>query len=1203
MNVSRTSPDNRDGDPGDRTVTAPPVPTDPRLAAFLSLSDDGFWEYPVLGEDHIWFSDRALSMLGIYRDDFPPSISAMRTLVHPDDLPLLIERIGNAPAGDTPITYTLRMRHHDGDFRHFQFRAMHLPGDEADNGGLVGTMRPVADRNLAKEVSPILDASGDLFLLINRDGIIHDCNPAVLSLLNIPPEGIPGAAFLDRLTPTEAADCRERLRIATESGKSLHFLHHIGERVFDITLHPLPEPNGEIQRFSVHGRDSSEVRHARSALADRERDLEMITDSVPAMLAFLDTDQCYRFVNRKYEEFFGQPRDSILGHTPQELLGKAVYERARPYIEKALSGEPCGYEGQFDMPQRPGCWLSVELAPDRGSDGAVRGFFVMSQDITVRKQAELAVQDRDEQLRAIYDHHFQLTGLLDPRGTLLSANRTALEFVGGDEAAIINRPFWETPWWAHSPETQQRLRKAIETAAAGDPVRMEVTHRNHENELRIIDFSLSPVHDDDGKVRYLVPEGRDITEQRRTEAALHRTTEVVSSTLRLYQKKSTLSIRQLTLASLEEAIRLSGSRVGMFTVVERSQSRPGLTAWSTPEREVFSFDTDPLPDGVRDDTPWLRAIPHGQAGIVNDASPASGAPVAPGEEVPVERFLTVPVLEGEVVKAVLLVGDKGDPYSDTDLQFVQLFAENIWRILREKRGEEERQWLFAGIEQSPESIVITDRRGRITYVNPAFERITGYGREEAIGNTPAILKSGEHPESFYREIWDTIRTGQVWEGRFTNRKKDGTLFHEEASIAPVIDEEGQAVAFVAVKRDISHELAVEAQLRHAQKMEAIGTLAGGIAHDFNNILCALLGYADMARETAAGDPETAAAINQVITAAERAEELVAQILTFSRQTEQEKKHLILQPLLRETVKLLRGTVPRTIEIVEGIEPGCGPILGDPSQIHQVVMNLCTNAFHAMRDAAARNGRTEREWRLEIRLKELELAEPVVPGDPDLPAGRYARISVSDTGDGIPAEIEDRIFDPYFTTKDPGEGTGLGLALVHSIVQSHQGGIVLDPEPGQGTTFHIFLPVDQSPPMESSVTADFPRSITGSERILLVDDEAPLREILQQSLERFGYSVHTFPGGSAALAAFQAAPDSFDLVVTDHNMPKMTGMELAAALLRDRPEIPIILCTGFSDNLTPESVRASGLRDFILKPVLARELAERIRLILDDPGGR
>jgi CheY-like chemotaxis protein len=379
---------------------------------------------------------------------------------------------------------------------------------------------------------------------------------------------------------------------------------------------------------------------------------------------------------------------------------------------------------------------------------------------------------------------------------------------------------------------------------------------------------------------------------------------------------------------------------------------------------------------------------------------------------------------------------------------------------------------------------------------------------------------------------------------------------------------------------------LESQLYRAQKMEALGTLAGGVAHDFNNILSSVIGYTELTLDDMPEETRHRNNLESVLKAADRARELVSQILAFSRYSEQVLMPVQVSMMVKEALKLLRSSLPTSIEIRNNILDA-GHVLADPIHIHQVIMNLCTNAFHAMQETGGI---------LEVSLSPENIETPLIALDVELPAGPYARLTVRDTGHGMTPEIMERIFDPYFTTKETGKGTGLGLAVVHGIVKRHRGGVSVESTPGKGTTFTVWIPTVESVDAEKvSISDDLP---TGNERVMLVDDETDIAGIISQLLERLGYRIQAYISSLDALDDFKADPYGFDVIITDMTMPNMTGDRLIAAMLKIRPDIPIVLCTGFSERINEEQALALGVKKFLIKPVSRKDMALAIRYALD-----
>lgn len=504
-----------------------------------------------------------------------------------------------------------------------------------------------------------------------------------------------------------------------------------------------------------------------------------------------------------------------------------------------------------------------------------------------------------------------------------------------------------------------------------------------------------------------------------------------------------------------------------------------------------------------------------------------------------------------------------------------------------KRIEQERALLTAAVDQSAESVMITDSDGLIQYVNPAFEHLTGYSREDTLGRTPRFLRSGKHNAAFYARLWKILKRGEVWRGHFINKKKNGSLFEEEATIFCVRDEAGSVTNYVALKRDVTSEVSLEKQLRQAQKMEAVGTLAGHIAHDFNNMLALIMGHGEIALRTLDENHPARKNVQHILKAGGRARAFVRQILTLGRKLEQERRPVEVSPLVREAIDFLRVSLPATVEIQSHIDEKSRVILADPSQVHQILMNLCTNAFQAME---GENGI------LDIGLDAVKLAPgfAVQAGSPE--PGDYVRVTVSDSGCGMDAETQQRIFEPFFTTKKPGVGTGLGLSTVHGIVMSYGGAIRVHSAPQQGTTFEIYLPLMQNTDGVEDIAPGIP--LQGEESILLVDDDQELLQMTAAALSSLGYSVDSFSRPGAAAEHFSTDPARYDLVITDQVMPEMPGTELVRELLDARPDIPIIMLTGYGEGVTAEQAKLAGVAEYLMKPFSFHTLTQTIRNCLE-----
>jgi PAS domain S-box-containing protein len=510
----------------------------------------------------------------------------------------------------------------------------------------------------------------------------------------------------------------------------------------------------------------------------------------------------------------------------------------------------------------------------------------------------------------------------------------------------------------------------------------------------------------------------------------------------------------------------------------------------------------------------------------------------------------------------------------------------FYDITRQKQTEEESLLLATAVEHAAESVIISDKSGTIQYVNPAFEQLSGFSREEIVGQNFRIFRSDRHDEAFYKNMWEVISRGNIWSGYITNRIKDNTLREFETKISPVLNKSGEIVFFVSVNRDVTQEKVLKAQLQQAHRMQSIGTLAGGIAHDFNNILSAIIGYTELTVDYLEKGSLPYNNLQEVLEAGNRAKDLINQILTFSRQSEQDLKPLQLKLIVNDALKLIRATFPSSIEIRTDLQSDAA-ILGDQIKIHQILMNLCTNASHAM---------LEKGGVLSVSLSEVEIDSDFSVKHFDIKPGSYLKLSVSDTGYGMSPSLMEHIFDPFFTTKGKGQGTGMGLSVVHGIVKSHNGTIHAYSEPGKGSTFNVYLPVIERQ-LEQKIRAAKPIP-TGAEHILFVDDEESLINMGKQLLASLGYTVTTRINSREAFELFKTRPNAFDLVITDLTMPNMAGDELASKLMAIRPDIPVILCTGFSTRVTEEKAKTMGIKAFIMKPLIKKDIAETLRQVLD-----
>jgi len=528
-------------------------------------------------------------------------------------------------------------------------------------------------------------------------------------------------------------------------------------------------------------------------------------------------------------------------------------------------------------------------------------------------------------------------------------------------------------------------------------------------------------------------------------------------------------------------------------------------------------------------------------------------------------------------------------------------GERIGRVLgirnltERKREQEELRRLATVVEQAAEMILITDTEGTIQYVNPAFEKITGYTRGEVVGQSSRLLKSGKHDKAFYKNLWDTILRGEVWSGRFVNRRKDASLYEEEATISPVHDGAGKISNFVAVKRDITEEVHLQRQLYDSQKLEAIARLAGGVAHDFNNLLTTIVGNIQLALTRKSGDVKEF--LEKAETACMRGASLVQQLLLYSRKSLSGSEPVNLNTLAHEVIDLARQTIDRRIEIEARLSKKIPIVRADPGQIHQVMLNLILNARDAIEDGLTPLSEEPSLSRILVESEVVSLEEESVGEEIERSAGNYVILSVTDSGPGIDSATQERLFEPFFTTKDIGRGTGLGLATAYGIVKTHGGWLEVSSQLNQGATFRVYLPAADSEEALAGSPEEEPELVGGSETLLIIDDEAPIRDLARTTLEEYGYRVWTAADGQQGLDLYTEHVKEVDLVVLDLSMPKLSGREVLARMRNLNPTVRIIISSGYLAGEVHD-LRESACSAFVQKPYRIAQLVRQVREVLD-----
>ncbi len=536
----------------------------------------------------------------------------------------------------------------------------------------------------------------------------------------------------------------------------------------------------------------------------------------------------------------------------------------------------------------------------------------------------------------------------------------------------------------------------------------------------------------------------------------------------------------------------------------------------------------------------------------------------------------------------------GDTYLDIINSPVKDYQGNITGAIgisidktNEITGIEEKELLQSAVNSAAESIVITNIDGKITYANPAFERMTGYSSNEYIGKNPNILKGKRSDKQFYLDLWAKISSGETWRGRFHNVDKNGKEFIEDSVISPITDSDGEIISYVAVKKDVTKEVDLEDKLHQVEKMESIGMLAGGIAHDFNNILTGIIGYTELALWNLPDSSPVETHLIESLKGCERARTLVQRILTFSRKAHRECTSFDPSELVIEAMDFMRSTIPTTIDIETNVEKFTNGITWDSNCLHEILINLCTNASSAIGE----------HGKITVSCKVTTIKDDLIGVIGLIKSGNYAQIDVADTGSGIPATIIKQIFEPFFTTKKIGEGTGIGLSVVLALLKDHSSDIIVTTERCKGTCFSIYLPLSEKKLSveDHIITHSVPK---GNERILVVDDELLLSKMIKAMLSGLGYTVSSFSDSTEAIENFRKNSKQYDLVITDQKMPTITGIDLIKKRKDIRSDIPTIIYSGVGDIETKKIAQKIGINAFLNKPFNREKIASSIRVVLD-----
>jgi len=810
---------------------------------------------------------------------------------------------------------------------------------------------------------------------------------------------------------------------------------------------------------------------------------------------------------------------------------------------------------------------------------------VAMQDMTSLDRISKELEEREALFRCIFEQASEGMLLLDETGKIMLVNKATKDLTGFDAADIVGLYLWEfydKYFTTINLSQERRMDKKKILAVLSDPqsahLSVEYNFFDNRHKLHSHKQTLVPITADTETMFAVLL--TDLTPVKRSEvitSILHKISHSVNIECSLDE------LFKIIHQSLGRILDVSNFFIALYDNKSNIVTFPYLV-------DEMSEDASPV---EADDNTSLTAqiISEARTLLLDEEAIITRTQSKGFMGFQCKNFLGTPlVLSGQVIGALVLQSyTTNHLYDEEDKLLLESISEQIAYALHKKQADENIHVLFQAIEQAGEGILIFSPQGTIQYVNTIFERISSYRRIELLDKPFEFLPFDVNSRKEMQQSWMRVRSSQPWRGKIDMIRKDGPKITLDMVVKPVIDNDGRLSSIIASCKDVTYEILREEQQKRTQRLEAIGRLTGGIAHDFNNILSAVIGYAELAGDDMEPGSDAAANLLEVLKSAGRAKEMIAQLLSFSRQEEAKTEVIELVDHVKESVRFLRSYLPRSIKIVERYTKEACTVIAVPGQIHQIVINLGTNSMHALqRDGAL----------LELSVESVSFSSCDMKGFPELEQCQYLKITVSDNGTGMDPSIVDHIFDPYFTTKGANEGTGLGLSIVHSIVQAHHGAIRVDSELGKGTTFSIYLPLYTPDAWQSPTNEEEdPYHISGEETIMIVDDEPALVNIFRQGLMRLGYKVEGFTDPRKAHEHFLKNHDKIDLVVTDTTMPYMSGVDLAEKILAIKA-LPIIICTGFTTLISVEDARSRGIRDFVMKPFKIKDIAVRIREILD-----
>ena len=1004
---------------------------------------------------------------------------------------------------------------------------------------------PLANFNFAEEplASLALIQAAEAIVVCDLQGRIRQASQVVLQFCDGDPLRRPfTAAFPLQLEASEPFNLGPVLRGATVHDADVTLVLQDRTLAFILNAAPLLE-SSRIVGCVITLTDITERKLRAHAIERSERRLQKLIEEGSDVFLVLDRNAKLRYRSAAGQRLTGWSDEEVFGQPLTNFVVPEDLATARDAIARSLSHPDQSIRVELGLRHQDGSRVDMEV---RGrnllEDPDVQGIVVAARDITAQRRSREAQRESNQVLESIVNAIPVRVFWKDKDLVYLGCNAIFARDAGvATPEEIVGKDDYQLGWHDQAELYRSDDREVIETGNAKSLVE-ELQTTPDGGSITLL-TSKMPLRDSGGAIRGVIGTYLDITERKRSELALH---------------ASEVRYRRLFEAAKDGIFILDADTAEIVDVNPYLCDLLGLSREDVVGQKIWEL------------VPFRDVL-------------ASKLNFRELQRLEYIRYEDLPLLTADGRE--IAVEFVSNVYEIDDEKVIQC---NVRDITERKKSAEETARLVWAVEQSAESIVMTDSQGQIVYVNPAFERISGWTREEAVGENPRILKSGRQDDAFYRKMWQTLSRGESWSGCLVNRRKDGSLFEEEATISPLRDATGVIVNYVAVKRDVTREKALQQQLFQAQKMEAVGCLASGVAHDFNNLLGVIVGYGELVQSGLSDGDPLRDDVAQILKAADRATSSTRQLLVFGRKQVAQLRVLDLNAIVSSSEKMLKRLLGEEIELVSQLGANLGKVNADPGQLEQVLMNLALNA----RDAMPEGG----EIIVETRNRDLEadFAEAHSPIQP----GRYVQLSFSDSGVGMDAATKARVFEPFFTTKEAGKGTGLGLSTVYGIVHQSGGYVWLYSEVGLGTTFKVYLPRiedEVQEPAADDLQDALPR---GVETVLLVEDEAALRTLIQRVLEASGYSVLVAHDGIEALQIARTHVGPIQLLLTDVIMPGLSGPKLAELAAPVQPDMKVLYVSGYGgDQLTRQGLTGPKV-PLLTKPFGPRAVLRRVRKALD-----